>query len=222
MKISYTQLLNIVLVTILATSLLFMNTKSTIEPKTASAGTYDPWLDYNEDGYIGIDDIFSTASSFAAEGDPTKNVNITNWDDASPKLRYEVLNLGMFNLSNRYETHDVPPIPDTIFCGGYSKIAVMYTIYDAAPGDYSIDIWLKNLCWSCGEPAGWFTTLEWVYLLNTTVDHASGMSTYYPPPPAIIETKGSNVSLTFATHSDAPNWADLWIRIEVSIYLRSD
>jgi hypothetical protein len=28
---------------------------------------------------VGIDDIFSTASSFGAEGDPTKNVNVTNW-----------------------------------------------------------------------------------------------------------------------------------------------
>jgi hypothetical protein len=79
MKISYSQLLNIVLVAILATSVSFMNTKSTVETRTASAGTYDPWLDYNEDGYIGIDDIYTTASSFGAEGDPTKNVNVTNW-----------------------------------------------------------------------------------------------------------------------------------------------
>jgi len=79
MKISYSQLLNIILVTILASSVFFMNTRSTIETKTAQAGTYDPWLDYNEDGYIGIDDIFSTASNFGAEGDPTKNVNVTNW-----------------------------------------------------------------------------------------------------------------------------------------------
>jgi hypothetical protein len=220
MKISYSQLLNIVLVAILATSLLLMNTRSTIESKTAKAGTYDPWLDYNEDGYIGIDDIFSTASSFGAEGDPTKNVNITNWDGASPKLRYEVLDLGWINLSNRYETHDVPAYPDTIFCGGYSKIAVMYKIGDAADGDYSIKIWLKSLYWSCS--AGLPRTLESVYLINTTVDHASGFSTYLAPPSAIIETKGSNLQLTFATHSDAPNWADLWIQIEVVVYLRSD
>jgi hypothetical protein len=83
MKISYSQLLNIVLVAILVSSVFFMNTRSTIETKTASAGTYDPWLDYNEDGYIGIDDIFSTASSFAAEGDPTKNVNVTNWQSCA-------------------------------------------------------------------------------------------------------------------------------------------
>lgn len=42
---------------------------------------YDPWKDINDDGYIGIDDIVSVAESFGALGDPTKNVNVTNWPD---------------------------------------------------------------------------------------------------------------------------------------------
>jgi hypothetical protein len=87
MKISYSQLLNIVLAIILITSVFFMKTESTIETKTANAVTYDPWLDYNEDGFIGIDDIYNTASSFGAEGDPTKNVNVTNWPEPHQELR---------------------------------------------------------------------------------------------------------------------------------------
>jgi hypothetical protein len=79
MKISYSRLLNIVLVAILATSIFFMNTRSTIETKTASAGTYDPWLDTDDNGIINMLDLYYTAISYGATGDPTKNVNVTNW-----------------------------------------------------------------------------------------------------------------------------------------------
>jgi|Deesub1362A_J573_1020465.scaffolds.fasta_scaffold00551_13 hypothetical protein len=40
---------------------------------------YDPWKDITDDGYIGIDDIVLVAESFGGLGDPTKNVNVTNW-----------------------------------------------------------------------------------------------------------------------------------------------
>jgi hypothetical protein len=39
-----------------------------IIPVTGQTGEYDPWLDVNDDGYIGIDDIFTVASHFGAEG----------------------------------------------------------------------------------------------------------------------------------------------------------
>jgi len=37
-------------------------------PTIGQTGGYDPWLDVNDDGYIGIDDIFTVASHFGAEG----------------------------------------------------------------------------------------------------------------------------------------------------------
>ncbi len=82
MNISKSALMNIILATVLVTSLFFTavgTTASRISNKTASAGEYDPWLDNTGDGYIGVDDIFNTAQSFGAEGDATKNVNVTNW-----------------------------------------------------------------------------------------------------------------------------------------------
>jgi hypothetical protein len=38
-------------------------------PVIGQTGQYDPWLDINDDGYIGIDDIFAVASHFGAEGE---------------------------------------------------------------------------------------------------------------------------------------------------------
>jgi len=51
---------------------------------------YDPWVDYNEDGKIDIKDIATAAIKFGTSGDPTKNVNVTNWPESMsisiPKL----------------------------------------------------------------------------------------------------------------------------------------
>jgi len=40
---------------------------------------YDPWADINDDGYIDGKDISYTCRLFGKAGDPTKNVNVTNW-----------------------------------------------------------------------------------------------------------------------------------------------
>jgi hypothetical protein len=40
---------------------------------------YDPWMDINDDGIIDYMDIVSTCRLFGTTGDPTKNVNVTNW-----------------------------------------------------------------------------------------------------------------------------------------------
>ena len=40
---------------------------------------YDPWADMNDDGKIDIKDIAYSSRLFGTLGDPTKNVNVTNW-----------------------------------------------------------------------------------------------------------------------------------------------
>jgi hypothetical protein len=77
-------------------------------PTIGQTGEYDPWLDINDDGYIGIDDIFTVASHFGAEGQNmtkagllydsgwinitdmagqyitvTHGLNVTDWNDES-------------------------------------------------------------------------------------------------------------------------------------------
>ena len=57
-----------------ATLLIVLPTRS-----SPRAGEYDSWADINEDGKINMYDIGYTAQKFGAAGDPTKNVNVTNW-----------------------------------------------------------------------------------------------------------------------------------------------
>jgi len=39
-------------------------------------GTYDPWLDYNEDGKIDVNELYPLGQTFGSTGNPTKNVTI--------------------------------------------------------------------------------------------------------------------------------------------------
>jgi len=51
-----------------------------IAPLTSSqSSNYDPWLDYNEDGKIDVNELNPLGQAYGATGDPTKNVNVTNW-----------------------------------------------------------------------------------------------------------------------------------------------
>jgi hypothetical protein len=86
MKMTPSTLLNIILVTILLTSMFFMSTRSmsgnTETPsnncETKSMPEYDPWIDINDDGVIDGQDFQIMKKYIPSAGDPTKNVNVTN------------------------------------------------------------------------------------------------------------------------------------------------
>jgi|GEM_PF-2859172 len=64
----------IALLTFCLTSILFMATTT-----RSQVGEYNPWADYNEDGVIDVFDIVPGGAAYGTEGDPTKNVYVTNW-----------------------------------------------------------------------------------------------------------------------------------------------
>jgi hypothetical protein len=47
--------------------------------QTSPSAQYDPWADLNDDGKISMDEIVKACELFGTTGDPTKNVNVTNW-----------------------------------------------------------------------------------------------------------------------------------------------
>jgi hypothetical protein len=65
-----------VLSTFCLTSTLFL-----VIPTRSSSNSfpYDPWVDLNGDGKIDIYDITWAAELYDTSGDPTRNVNVTNW-----------------------------------------------------------------------------------------------------------------------------------------------
>jgi len=47
-------------------------------------GEYSPWIDVNDDGVIDISDLVIMVGSIPSAGNPTKNVNVTNWPEDRP------------------------------------------------------------------------------------------------------------------------------------------
>ncbi|MCW4055239.1 MAG: hypothetical protein NWE82_00485 [Candidatus Bathyarchaeota archaeon] len=97
MKISLSMFVNVILASILVTSLAFMTA-------TTSSAQYDPWADYDENGLIDIFDIVKVAIPYGASGDPTKNVTVTNWPVTTGETVWyaEELTDGELEVSSMY------------------------------------------------------------------------------------------------------------------------
>jgi len=79
-----------VLVTFLMSAMMF----NVLPTGSQTMRQYDPWLDYNDDGKINLSDLVSLAMHYGTTGDPTKNVNVTNWLLPNPRtILYAVWNL---------------------------------------------------------------------------------------------------------------------------------
>ena len=95
MRIMPLALLNVILATILLTSVFFMNTTST------SSSEYDPWIDTNDDGIIDILDLVAMAKIYGSNGTPiNKTTLLYNVNDTFTKLlsKIDALNTSLLNL----------------------------------------------------------------------------------------------------------------------------
>ena len=67
-----------------------------ISPTRSANNPYDPWLDTNGDGRIDMRDIGAECTSFGETGDPSKNVNVTNFPlDEQGNLRFATVHSTM-------------------------------------------------------------------------------------------------------------------------------
>ncbi len=79
----------VVLLTFCVTASLF-----TIVTTRGQGGDYDPWLDINDDGYIGVDDIYTVATHFGIEGTPVVKGSIeydSGWMNVTDKAGQDIV-----------------------------------------------------------------------------------------------------------------------------------
>lgn len=88
-------------------------------PISSQVGTYDPWLDYNEDGKIDIKDLATAAKAYGTFGDPTKNVTVTNWP-SDYKVQTVSINVTWANY------HGFATSWPTFYVGGYSRLTMAF------------------------------------------------------------------------------------------------
>jgi hypothetical protein len=88
-----------------------------------TAVQYDPWADMNDDGKIDIKDIAYSSRLFGTLGDPTKNVNVTNWPTHPP---YKVITVFRnYRLEIKYSCVPFEICSGWLNVGGYYN-AVVY------------------------------------------------------------------------------------------------
>jgi hypothetical protein len=81
------------------------------------AGSYDPWLDYNEDGKIDAADLSSMAQAYGAEGEPTRNVTVVGH---STKLVRAAVNISL-SPSASWDS-------GLVWIDGYAKVSILISL----------------------------------------------------------------------------------------------
>jgi len=100
-------------------------------PTNSLVGYYDPWLDYDDNGNIDMKDVAASARAFGSLGDPTKNVNVTNWPTSSQVTVWwdEPLRLGLSLWSGSYYSH------------GFTRVHILAEVEDLT-GDESMELFV--------------------------------------------------------------------------------
>jgi len=110
-KKKYLMILSVAIVSVLLGSLFYNN----VILAQTNGSEYDPWLDYNEDGIIGVNDLSLLGQAYGSSGDLTKNVTTT--------LAYRI---GYYNDTSS------PASFITIDTRGYRQITLVFSMGDKA------------------------------------------------------------------------------------------
>lgn len=98
---------------------------------------YDPWIDYNDDGLIDVNDLASMSQAYGSSGDTTKNVTVTNWPIATHHLTAVLTNTTLYAnvgpeiLSEAKEVFGIGN-KTIIFLGGGVSGGVTFNTFDEA------------------------------------------------------------------------------------------
>jgi len=104
----------LVIATLLAVVLLVVASAPYSGQQTGN--TYDPWLDYNEDGVIDVDELHRIAEAYGSYGEPTRNVTVSR--HATSYIRFG----GASNISIPAEGSWMS---EMISIDGYAKVTIL-------------------------------------------------------------------------------------------------
>ena len=207
-------------VTFCLTAMLFMvrTTRSQIP------GQYDPWLDITGDGKIQIDDVAWVSKAYGTTGDPTKNVNVTNWP--SQASDFQVLHWQLNITAHSGPIGNSEKSLDG-YCGGYAKLSIFMVEGTFSQGNYTFTLIFEGLFWQVNVNGVNGTTgmsyepayLNLVYDVNMSSLGTGTVSGEGMPSPFMTDIKGPNFRLWFSATSTQP---ESWGVFDIYAYLRND
>lgn len=201
-----------------------------------TASQYDPWLDTNGDGKIDIRDIAVVAKAFGTAGDPTKDVNVTNWPIDPAYQTQSTSLLCTFtipvNVSGHYYYYNYTISP-IIYVGGYSHIWIYLTppmpneTSQYTLANYGVDQYVTSVDW-LANPTSYYSAheanpnIESVTEANVSISHsppmyASHISIWDNP----IETKSPYLRFTVYSYTSTDDDPGSMV-MTATIYLRNN
>jgi hypothetical protein len=195
-----------VLATFCLTVAIFM-----IMPIKSANNPYDPLLDNNHDGKIGLSDLVQFASSYGTAGDPTINVNVT----AMP-----------YNLQSGTINMTITGSPASVVCGGYSRLSLLVLPTNASVGsNNAITVVLYAISWYSAPPIGQYYPLS-TELVNPDVFNFTifnGGSPWYVNSAFLTSIKAPYCDLMFhAIPVGASLPSTWWVTFDYAVYLRNE
>jgi hypothetical protein len=203
---------------------------------------YDPWEDIDGDGKITLYDAVSLLNSYGAQGDPTRNVTVTNFPlDAWGNLRTGNVTLG-YDLQYFTVNCTILPFgggsialysPPMFSCGGYSRISILATAINISEnvGDCTITLYLNCLNWMSGKTLDPIPALEYE-IVGANAFNITIRRFYYggqwnfewvTPQPFVTTTKAPYCYLEYhaMNYTSLPP-EGLWIEVGFYAYLRNE
>lgn len=184
-------------------------------PISSQVGTYDPWLDVDENGKIEIKDFAQMALAYGTTGDPTKNVNVTNWPSD-----YEVQTVSINVTWAGY--HGFAQSQPIVYAGGYSRITLCFRPTNMSEREDEVTISAYFVDWFTGlTPPMWGYAHEYipsglyVATAHKTLSGSLGIS----GTTSIMETKAPYFDFRF--NCSSPNYSG-WATFDLLYYLRNE
>jgi len=194
----------------------FMGVKTT----TTSTTEYDPWADIDGDGDIDIFDLRKVAKVYGGTGDPTRNVNVTNFPTQQPEPSWKVINI-VENLNVTWNTTSEGALSELHFyltsVAGYSRMVIYATATNWTDiGNRSNSARIHLDCAWVWDYAS-TDTIEFYFIKNETSLHfTNGMP---------IETAAPTLEIAFWGVSNTtytPRPSSISCLVSIGIYLRNE
>jgi hypothetical protein len=127
-------------------ALIVLTVASTPWSGQQSSNSYDPWLDYNDDGVIDVTELHRIAEAYGSSGEPARNVTVSS--HASWYVRFGgASNISIPALSNW--------LSEVILIDGYSKVTILIHTSPEVSGIY-LDLYAcdnNGHTWLVDKPA---------------------------------------------------------------------
>lgn len=194
---------------------MILLTMAFIPISSQQIGEYDPWLDYNEDGKIDIKDLATAAKAYGTLGDPTKNVNITNWPPD-----YTVQTVSINVTWNNY--HGFATSQPIVNAGGYSRVTLAFRPTNMSPREDEVTVSAYFVDWYIGwPPPTWAYANEYIPSgsFEATAHRSLSGTLGCSGHTSIMEIKANYFDFRF--NCTSPNYSG-WATFDLNYYLRNE